>query len=203
MKYYLKQAGIPLLYIILMAGTAAGILCIEGEYLTWLRILLLAANLVLYIVLVAVLAHKDGEDSIRVRVANDLERREIIRTGEDRQLKLNEEYKPWKGFFIGFITCIPLIILLLIHTILFYGVGPHMNGAGALAMYGYSMITGFLWAGEVVTILPWHYYLTLISVPILSCAFGFPYIVGAKKIERQQEMIRQKHRQIYGEDPQK
>ena len=46
----------------------------------------------------------------------------------------------------------------------------------------------------------WHYYFNLIAVPIIMITTGLPYILGAKKIQRQQDMIKEKQRQIYGDD---
>ena len=107
MKYYFKQGIFPFIYQIFMAMIAFGILMIEE--LIWLKILLAALNIALYLFIVAAVAYKEGQEALKVQMANDLERREIIRTGEDRPLKLHEEYKPWKGFFFGFIACVPVV----------------------------------------------------------------------------------------------
>ena len=198
MWYYIKQSIIPFVYLIFMALIAFSIITIQG--LIWLKIILLTLNFGLYATLISMVAFKEGEEALKVQLANDLERREIIRTGEDRPLKLKEEYKVWKGFLQGFIACVPLIVLIIIHTILLLTVGEGANWAGAAASFIYMMFTAFIKVDATVPFAQWNYYFPLIAVPILSCLTGIFYILGAKKIERQQEKIRQTHRQIYGED---
>ena len=141
-----------------------------------------------------------GEEALKVQLANDLERREIIRTGDDRPLRLKEEYKAWKGFLQGFIACVPLIVMLIIHTILISTVGESANIFGAISSFLYMMFTAFIKVDETLPFAQWHYYFPLIAVPILSCLTGFSYILGAKKIERQQEKIKQTHRMLHGDD---
>lgn len=198
MWYHIKQAIIPFVYLIFMALLAFSIICIQG--LVWLKIILLILNLALYAGLICSVSFKEGENALKVQLANDLERREIIRTGEDRPLKLHEEYAPWKGFLHGAIATFPLIILLIIHTILLFTVGESANWAGAAGSFVYMMFTAFIKVDATVPFAQWNYYFPLIALPILSCLMGIPYILGAKKVERQQQQIREKHRQIYGED---
>jgi len=194
------------IYLFFTAITAFGILCI-GNDLLWLKIVLLVLNVALYVVIVAAAAFKDGQDALKVRIANDLEREQIIRTGEALPLKLKEEYKPWKGFVFGLIACAPLVILLIIHTLLFTLGGDHLIGAGAVAGFIYLMIFALArvnapTAAEgatAVAVNPTMYYWALLAIPVIVLSVAVPYILGAKKIELQQERIREKQRQIYGE----
>lgn len=204
MWYYVKQAIFAFVYLFFMAVTAFGILCIEN--LTWLKIILLILNVGLYVVIVAATSYKDGQEALKTRVANDLERVQIIRTGESLPLKLKEEYKPWKGFFTGFIACVPLIVLLIIHTFLIIFGGSNFVGAGVVAGLIYLMVFAFTRVnvpttaeGVTVTVAPGIYYYTLFAIPIIMLTTGVFYILGAKKIERQQKMIKEKQRKIYGE----
>ena len=201
MKYYFKQSVFPFIYIIFMAFIAIGIQTING--LLWLKICLAVLNLGLYGVVVCSVAFKEGQESVKVQMANDLERREIIRTGEDRPLKLREEYKPYKGFLFGFFACVPLILLLLAHTIIHFAGGTYV-GLGAIAALIYNMFFIFFNFGTgaegEAAVVPWYlYYGALVAIPVLMLMTGISYILGAKKIMRQQEMIREKQRQIYGE----
>ncbi|MBQ9734475.1 MAG: hypothetical protein IJV95_01325 [Clostridia bacterium] len=198
MWYYVKQGLLPFVYLFFTAITAFGILCIEG--LVWLKVILLLLNIGLYVFIVAASSFKDGQEALKVRIANDLERLQIIRTGESLPLKLKEEYKPWKGFFNGFVACIPLLILLIIHTIVYLSGGG--NGAGAIAGFIYMMVFAFsrLNIGAVTTpINPAIYYWSLLAIPLIVLAAGIPYILGAKKIELQQQRIKEKQRSIYGD----
>lgn len=201
MKYYIKQGVFPFIYLIFMAMIAFGILAIQG--LVWLKVLLCVANVALYAVVVAATSYQDGQKAMKVQVANDLERREIIRTGEDRPLKIHEEYKPWKGFVFGLVSCVPLIVLLAVHTVVHLAGGG--SGAGAVAGLIYLMFFAFfrlnvsLTSGENIGIEWYTYYGALIAVPVIMLITGVSYVLGAKKIQRQQQMIREKQRQIYGE----
>ena len=197
MWYYIKQAFLPFVYLIFMAMTAFGILCIDAD-VDWLKYVLLALNLGLYGVIICALAYKDGQQALKVRIANDIERREIIRTGEDRPLKLKEEYKVWKGFLSGAIASAPALILTIIHAILYFTAGPVYNGAGAIASFVYMMFSGFIKISSELQ--QWHYYFNLIAIPFLTAMTGIPYILGAKKIQLQQDRIKAKQRQIYGDD---
>ena len=96
MKYYLKQGVFPFIYMLFMAMIAFGIMAING--LVWLKVLLAVLNVGFYAVIVAAMSYKDGQEAMKALYSNDLERREIIRTGEDRPLKIHEEYKAWKVF---------------------------------------------------------------------------------------------------------
>ncbi|GEM_PF-1725278 len=205
MKYYLKQGLFPFIYLLMMAMIAFGITAISG--LLWLKIILAVLNIALYAAVVVAVSYKEGQESIKVQHANDLERIQIIRTGENRPLKVHEEYKPWKGFMFGFIVCVPLIVLLGLHTILYLSTGSY-RGLGAIAGLVYFMFFIFftfgssLSAGEAATgtTLPWYsFYGALIALPVIMLITGISYILGAKKIMRQQEMIKEKQRSIYGD----
>lgn len=209
MKYYVKQGIFPFIYLLFMAMIALGIISING--LLWLKILLAILNVGLYAVVVAASAYKDGQTAVKVQAANDLERREIIRTGEDRPLKIHEEYKPWKGFMFGFVACVPLLILLAVHTVVYFATGSY-TGIGAIASIVYFMVFVFfrmnvdLSAAEgeeaVAAVAPaWYLYFgTLVALPLIMCITGVAYILGARKIRRQYEEIREKQRQIYGDE---
>ena len=196
MKYYIKNGVLPFIYQLFMAMIAFGILAIEG--LIWLKIMLALLNAGLYLFIVGAVAYKEGQDAFKVQTANDLERREIIRTGEDRPLKLHEEYKPWKGFAFGFTACVPLLVLLALHVVVYFATGSYM-GLGAIAGAIYLMYFIFFRLDAAAGIY-WYTYLgTLIALPVIMLTMGIAYILGAKKISLQQQMIREKQRQIYGD----
>lgn len=206
MWYYIKQSLMAFIYLFFMAITAFGIMCI-GSDLVWLKVLLCLLNVALYVFIIGAAAFKDGQDALKVRIANDLEREQIIKTGAALPLKLKEEYKAWKGFVFGGIACAPLIILLIIHTLLFTLVGDNYIGAGAIAGFLYLMIFAFARlnvattaeGAAVAAINPTVYYWTLLAIPVVVLSVGIPYVLGAKKIELQQARIKEKQRQIYGE----
>ena len=191
MKFFLKQSFLPALYVVLMDFTAFGV-CSMDAGVEWLQLILLIGNLALYVYVVAVMAFKDGQDAVKIRNANDVERRFIIETGEDRPLKEAEEYKPWKGFIPGLIVCVPLIIFIIVHTILLL-CGNTIEWIEFAINVPYFLVSGVFAVLKVPNV-----YFTLLAIPFICGATGIPYILGARKYERQQEQIKQKHAKIYG-----
>ncbi|MBO4251325.1 MAG: hypothetical protein J5911_01535 [Clostridia bacterium] len=203
MKYYLKQGIFPFVYLLFMSVIAFGIITING--LLWLKILLAILNVGFYSFIIAFTSFKDGQEAMKVLYANDLERMQIIRTGENRPLKIHEEYKPWKGFVFGFTSCTPLLILLLLHTVFYLSTG--VTGFGVAAGIIYLMAFVFfrldvsLSAEEAaIAPVPWYaYYGAILALPIIVLVTGIAYILGAKKIKRQRAMIEERQRSIYGD----
>ncbi len=204
MKTYVKQAIIPFVYLIFATVVSIAIMSLGNEYL-WLKYVLGVLNVALYLTIVCTTCFKDGQEALKVRTANDLERMQIIKTGEDRPLKLHEEYKWWKGAIIGGFICVPMLLLLIAHTILIL-INPSLNGCGIVVAFLYMFIFSFFIfnrTGSGVSALspmsPESFYLVLIAIPIITLACGISYYLGAQKIERQQQAIRERHREIYGE----
>ena len=200
--YYVKQMFIPIMYLIIFDIIALGILCI-GDNLIVLKVILLILNLGLYGFILASVAFKDGETALKIRMSNDLNREQIIKTGKEYPIKLNEEFKPWKGYLMGFTNCIPLILLMLVHVILTAGKDPFaqttQNTAGAIAGLAYMVFFSFAQVKTTTVLISTTYYVSLIAIPIFIAVIGFPYWLGGQKVIRQQEMIKEKHRQIYGD----
>ena len=194
MGFYVKKAVFPFVYLFFMAITAFGILCIKE--LLWLKILLSALNLGLYLFIVCSVFYKEGQEAVKVRHANDLERREMIRTGTVRPLKLHEEYKPWKGYVIGLITCAPLLLCMIIHSVI-YVAGGTSRAFGAIAGFVYFVVFVFFnFSGKELTMA--SYYYTLFAIPVIVLCSGLAYSLGARKIILQHKRIREQQEQIYG-----
>ena len=194
MKYFFKRAILPWVYLIFMTVLTLSVHAIDSVIL---KFILVSATLLLYVFIVGAISYKDGQEALKVRLANDIERKTIIETGEDRALN-REEYKPYKGFLIGVIVSIPLFILLLLHTLSI----PSAQGAttvfGTITNVLYSIIFNFFRiTGEKLTVYTTYY--TLLYVPVICLSTGIPYILGAKQIENQQKHIKEIHQQIYGE----
>ena len=199
--YYVKQAFVPIMYLIMFDVIALGILCI-GDNLIALKVILLILNLGLYGFILGAVSFKDGQTALKVRMANDLNREQIVKTGKELPLKLNEEYKPWKGFLMGLNVCVPLIILMILHVILTAGKDPTLastsNTCGALSGLIYIVFFGFAQVNSAATIISTTYYVALAAIPYFVVVVGTCYYLGGLKIIRQQELIKEKHRQIYG-----
>lgn len=195
--YYIKQAFVSFAYLVFLSLTAIGFLLI-GNDLMWLKVIFCVLDVALYVFIVGAMSFKDGETALKVRIANDLERKEIIRTGEDRPLKLKEEYKPWKGFLSGAITCVPLIIFLIIHTLDLLVFKNGSMRAGGFAGMLYMIVFDFTRIDLNVAATAYEYYWTLTAIPLITLTTGIPYIMGAKKIEKQQKRIQSIQAEIYG-----
>ena len=196
MKYLLKLTIIPFIYLVFMLVICLSVLMIP-EKLLWLRYVAASGAFILFAVIIAGVFYGEGQTALKVRLANDMERRQIILTGEDRPLKVKEEYVPWKGFVAGALVCVPLVILLAVHTLLILTVGETARGAGATASMLYIIVFIFFSAGgETVSV--YAYYYTLFAIPVIMSLTGVPYIIGARKIQRQQDAIERKHNAIYG-----
>lgn len=199
--YYVKQMFMPIIYAVFASMIALGILCIEDASLKWLKIALLSLNLCLYGFIIVTCFFKEGQTEYKVLIANDIEREQIVRTGENRPLKLIEEYKPWKGFVIGLNSTSPLIIMLLIHAIIQLS-GGTSTAVGGLASSLYMFVFGYMCLdiGTSTAAFPFEtHYFSLVLVPVMILLIGLSYKLGGRKIELQQEMIREKHHQIYGD----
>lgn len=198
--YYVKQMFIPIMYLFIFDIIALGILCI-GDNLIALKVILLLVSLGFYAFILGAVFYKDGQTAYKVRIANDLSREQIIKTGKDIPLKLNEEYKPWKGFLIGAINCIPLVIFMLIHVILTAGKDPvtATNTCGAIAALIYIAFFAFMQVNSTVALTAATYYFVFIAVPIFIAIPGVCYYLGGRRIELQQQQIKEKHRMIYGD----
>ena len=199
MGYYIKKALFLMLYLLFTAVIAASILSIKGHGI--FRLLLLLANLALFLYISFGITSQDGQKAYKVLLANDKEREYIIKTGEDRPLNLKGEYHIKNGFIIGALMCVPLVVLLIIHAII-TNVDPANIGFGNMAGFLYMLVYAFFnidFAGNIETVLYASYYWSLMAIPVIVVSQGLAYYLGAKKIRMQQEQIRKKHESIYGE----
>ncbi len=193
MKFYLKKAIIGLVYLLFSAVTAYAVLLIPN--LVGLKVVLLGLNLLLYCYILSATAFQDGQTSYKVRMANDLNRKQIVLTGEDIPLDTQKEYKAYKGIIIGLVVCLPLVVLLLLHTIF------QNQGFGRTA--GFCYMSFYAFAGVNVKIDKLFSlispYWALLAIPVIVLVQGLFFYLGGRKIELQQEMIKEKHRMLHGE----
>ena len=82
------------------------------------------------------------------------------------------------------------------------GKGGVGNGAGIVACVIYLCFFAFFRANTagVAQATFGTYYISLVALPVIVAAMGVSYYLGAKKIERQYQRIRENQRRIYGED---
>lgn len=199
MKFYLKMAFMPFIYLIFSAMLGVGATTISGENLEWLKYSLCALNTIFYAVIMGMAAFKDGQQAIKVREQNDTYRRVIARTGEDLPLNLQEEYTPWKGIIISLIACIPSVILVIVHFCLNIGVPyPGNNGVGGIAALLNMVIFSFFMIDNVVTTA--EYAFILLIVPFICGVYGGMYNIGAMQMQKQYDKIAETKRELHGDE---
>ena len=194
MKYYLKNAFIPFFYLMFTGLTSLSISLI-GNNLLWLKMVLWVLNVGLYASVVYLTSFKDGQTAYGIRQSNDREREIIVKTGEYRELRLVEEYKPWKGFLHGFLATIPLIVILIIHAIVMIG-NPTDVSVGRIAGFIYMTFYCFFTTGTVTAS---TFFYTLIAIPLMTCIAGVPYLLGAKKAAKNYAKANELNSRIYGD----
>lgn len=194
MKFYLKNAFIPFFYLMFTGLTSLSISMITNDLL-WLKMILWVLNVGLYASVVFLTSFKDGQTAYGVLQSNDREREIIVKTGEYRELRLVEEYKPWKGFFHGFLATIPLIVLLIIHAVVMIG-DPTDVSVGRIAGFIYMTFYAFFSYGGGVTAYTFFY--TVVAIPFMVCFAGVPYLLGAKKAEKNYAKANELNSRIYG-----
>ncbi len=196
-KYFLSQCIFPLFYSAIMLFLGLAIKLISDD-LMWLKYLLFVVVFGFYAVMICSISFKDGQNAVKIQHANDVERLNIIRTGEDRSLDLVQEYKPWKGFVSGLVVSSPVIILLILQAI-FMLAGTEVQWPGAVAGYVYFVFFMFLLPGKKIDVPKTYYFWSIIAVPIMMLLMGVPYLLGARKQKLIYENIKDKHKEIYGE----
>ena len=198
MKYYLKNALFGFVYLILMDLTALLISLISSK--TWQFILAMVA-IAFYCFVVGTIFFKEGESALDLRHSNDAQRRRMVETGEIYEIKTIPEYKPYKGFVMGAIICVPLVFVLILHLIIGLSTGGMANGAGAAAviMYYLFFVPYAAFHSGMETFLFGEYFIVLYSIAVISATTGIAYILGARKSQRKYDIIERKHREIYGD----
>lgn len=199
MKYYFQKAIFPVIYLILTAITGFAGLSFSNELLA-LKIIIGVVNLFLYSFFVAYSSYKNGEDAMGVRYGNDLARKEIVRTGRDLKLKVHEEYKVWKGFFLGFLSCVPLIVLWIVHLIIIAVTGESASVVGGFTMMLYVVVIFFFNLNVDQINSSSGFYYTALYLPYMVILSGIFYILGARKTWERREIANRKLQDIYGDD---
>lgn len=196
MKYLISKSFFSFIYFASCSMVTYSISLIGNHVV---EIILSALMLIFCLYIAAVVGMRTGEDALKVRHANDLERREIIRTGRDIPLKLSEEYKGWKGFVMGVLISAPTLILMVVHALVsVFGDGTNMvfgKLTDLVNMVFYWIINLFYQTETIGTV-----YYNLIFIAIFAAWFGFSYMLGARKVMLQYESIERKHRQIHGDE---
>ena len=194
MKYLLKQSIVPFVYLAFADMLGLSIMVLAEKHVL-VGILLYSVNLIFYGAMLFATSFKDGEKALDVRETNDRHRELIVKTGENISLNLAEEFKVWKGFAYGFITSVPVIILLVFHTISILAGGG--NTIGVISGVAYMPFYSYFLSYSAGT--SYSYYFALIACLALPIMTGIPYWLGARKAELKYLSIRESQEILHGE----
>ena len=194
MKYILRLTIAPLIFFIFFIIIAMGVQALNAGDL--IRIILGVLVFIMLIFCLGGIMIKEGQDAIKTLLANDIQRREIIRTGKDVEINVSKEYRPWKGFIVGLIFCIPLVIFIVL-----FGVNGVQEGAlnfGKLAEVVYSPF--YVLVGDFTKTTSLDVYIGAIFVLVcLPLMLGIPYILGAHIRKNQTRIAEEMHKNIHGD----
>lgn len=194
MWYYAKHSLFLFIYMLTTILTATGISLIEAE---WVQSLLAVLNIGLYLFLTAIYMYKEGGEAAKKLHANDIDRENIVKTGNYIKINKIPEFRVWKGSFMSFITFIPMIVLFVVHTIL--GLTTGSNTAGTIANVVY-MTFYMPYAPFLGTVMRFElYYILLYAIPLITISIGVAYNIGARKILRQYKKVQETQKMLYGD----
>ncbi len=194
MKYLLRLIVIPMVYIVCFAFLTSGVASIDALS-PLVKSIVGVVCLLLYMFVIGSIMIKEGQDAYGVLLANDAQRRHIVETGIIVDFDESNEYKAWRGFVVGLICCIPLIVMVLMHTIAFPRGDTSRISIICEILYGtfYSIgrtyhhtnESGFYIGAAII----------LVALPLIT---GIPYMIGAHARRKQQENIRRMNDELHG-----
>ena len=195
MKYLLRLTIVPLVYLACFAFSTVAIASIDG-FNALVKSLISAVFLLLYIVLVTAVMIKEGQDAYGVLLSNNSHRRYMIETGKIVDFNTAKEYKAWKGFVVGLICCIPLVVMVFLHIISFPRGDTSRVSIICEMMYGvfYSIGRTYQHTNETGFFIG-----AIVIVFALSIMNGVPYMIGARHRRLQQEKIKKMNEELHGE----
>lgn len=196
MKYYLKMALMPFIYLLFSAMIGMSIMLLDKDMMM-LEYLLCLINMAFYVIIIGYAGFKDGQGELKIRMENDMYRRRIIETGEDYPIRALEEYKPFKGCVIGLLSAIPSIVLVAIHFILMFTSPATDNSFGVIAGLMNMVVFAFFMVSGTIT--AWHYIFALLYIPFILLVYGLPYYLGGRQMQQHYDKIDEIKAQLGGE----
>ncbi len=197
MKYYLKQPLFIIMYTFIFSLLGFGLSLLNIQ---WLQIAAGIGIMAFYCVVTGIIFYIEGRESYKTLHANDLDRIQIVKTGEDIPLDINKEYKPYKGFVMGAIGMIPAILLAIVHGIVLLATGGTFVGVGSALTICYSGFWIFITGVADIKLLqnPSQAFIVLYCIPLTIIVSGVAYIIGGIRQRKIYEIARQTHDKIYG-----
>ena len=198
MKFYINKAFLCFIYLFLTTLTAIVAITLPNNLL-FLKIVIAILDIGLYAFWIGSFGYHTGYESVKTLYANDAIRRQMVETGNYMPIKKAEEYKWWKGFFIGFLTSVPLIILWIIHLTTIAVTGESTSIVGGLTIILYLVVVLFFNLDVNSLTGATGFFYTGLYFPFVILTFGVLYIIGAKKSKALFLTIEKKDKEIHGE----
>lgn len=196
MRYILRMIIAPAVYFFCFVIAALGIQSFNGLQMAG-RIILGAVCLVIYILCVTGIMLKEGENAFSKLLSNDMQRKNMIKTGKDTDIDDRTEYRPYKAFLSGLVCCIPLIVLFIIHLVV--REPGETSQISKIAEILYSPF--FLFFGNYKTSNEISFFIgSAFTVVIFPCLMGVPYIFGAHKRKAQNDAIVDLNKYLHGDE---
>lgn len=192
--YYLKGTLFIFVYEIVMSTISVAILTIST---TWISIALAIVCVLFFLFLVGFFLHHEGQKALKVRNENDLKRQRIVQTGQAIDIDAKGEYQSWKGFIISALMFIPMFLLLFIYAIIL------ICGGADSTITGINSFVYMLFAAPIMPLVETFQgaicFSILYGAVITSVVGGISYIFGARKIQRQYDLIKEKTKFLHGD----
>ena len=182
----------PYIMYLFMSMTLLATQMITKEGLGWLRVLLGFVCIAIGMFFNGHLAYTAGTQHYDALLTGNLHRKNIeegIVSGGDHRLEL--EYSPWKGFYIGFLVGIPIILFAGLACI----PGAMSEGASALGrfmllMFGGYAIVPVTWFYGNAEMPAGGYAWAMLFVIVTVVITGVFYIVGAT-VEKKRKQVKE------------
>lgn len=171
----LVGAAFPFMFMLVLGSTVIGFITYIGGGDIALKAVILAVGEAMFIAATVVFARQNGVTAYKKKVFNDGKRG----AGSD-ELKVRlrvGEYAPYKAAIIGFIACVPFIIVNLVYC---------LSGAKWCEFILSYMFGWAYYPFSLAKLSPWYGNISLI--PYIA-VHVIAYIIGGNKEKKRQEII--------------
>ena len=190
--YYLKDSVLVYTYIIIggLLGYIIMFMVSENYLPDYVGVILSVVNIVVYAMVARNIFLKTGEEAMRAKHSNDIERRHMLETRSYHEINKVNEFNVKKILLFCIITVIPLAVMLIVKGIF------DLSGSGVTGfdlslrfVYGmvYSLFYCFAFDASV--------YYTALAFIIIPLPMYVGYMQGVNKVKAeylQAEQIKQK-----------
>jgi hypothetical protein len=190
--YYLKDSILVYTYIIIggLLGFIIMFMVSENYLPDYVGVILSVINIVIYAMVARNIFLKTGEEAMRAKHSNDIERRHMLETRTYHEINKVTEFNVKKIFIFCIITIVPLIVMLLVKGILDLS-GSGVTGFDLSLRFVYGMVYSLFYCFSSTA----SVYFTAIAFVIVPLPIYIGYMQGVNKVKAeylQAEQIKQK-----------